>query len=229
MCDNAWAHMFQVANSNALLAQSLGIGPIGGGDGGNDDRDEAIGAPFQIEVEPNHDQIDDVRIYSNPLVRAVFVKKSDYDEESKDALIVLIPGFGFGSTIDKPHKISETEFIVCVHRTNQLNLVRQLNPAVEDGKVTNYSEKIDAAITKSFGKHFDYKLLNNAFHAMSPSDESWNVWISVNEPFALGNFNDVVCLHTKDAVDMVLCVPLRTQTPTVEEIPVSLNIFGEDQ
>jgi len=220
----------EVANSNAILANSLGLGGgYGGGIGmGEEEAEEDLDdlTPFQIEVVPNNERIDDVRVFANPLVRAVFIKRADFDENSKDALVVIIPGFGLGSTIDRPHKETETDFTVCVRRTNQEDLVRQLNPKVDDDKVEGYAEKIHNAVTKSFGAHFDYKLLNRAFCAMSPVDESWTVFISVSPPFALGNFKDVICFHTKDAVDMVLCVPLRTQIPNpAEEIPISMNIF----
>ncbi len=84
------------------------------------------------------------------------------------------------SSVDVPKKINSYTVHIPVSRTNRDDFVYQLLPLGSEQKRAATKVQTDERIKKAFGAHFEYELLNAAFSAMVPEQESWTVEVTLN-------------------------------------------------
>ena len=72
---------------------------------------------------------------------------------------------------------------------------------------------MDQSLTKKYGAHINYKVVNNAFKTIVPKVETWTMQFEVRSPYRFGDLKDVTVYQSKGAVDTVAIFPLETEEP----------------
>jgi hypothetical protein len=159
---------------------------------------------------------------------AVLSEAATYDNHSKDVLIVRVSSAGLESSVGEPQKIDPYTVHIPVTRMNRGDFVHQLLPTASDKKRSSAVTETDARIRATFGAHFDYEVLNNAFNAMVPQEESWIVEVTLNPPFLFGNMKDTLMFKAPNAVDGLALFPLDKEEPKIDQKVQVINFSADE-
>lgn len=206
------------ANTNMKVAATLGLNPIpfgGDRDELEEEAEELAARGFNITAV-SMSQPDDPTVFSDPLAGGVLNESSTFDTKQTSVLVVRVASAGQGSMVSAPTKVDSTTMEVVVSRLNQRDFAQQLHPEAEEEVVQANREKMDTTLKTLYGDHMDYSLLNNAFRALAPENESWTVRITVDEPYAFGDIQKVLVCKAPNAVDAMIIFPLVREDPVVE-------------
>ena len=166
--------------------------------------------------------------YTEPMCGAVLSEAATYDNKSKDVLIVRVSSAGLECSVGEPAKVDPHTVSIPVTRKNRPDFIYQLLPEASDMKRKEATDKAEKLIKDKFGDHFDYSVLNAAFNAMVPQEESWMVEVTVKPPFRFANLKDCVMFKAPNAVDGLALFPLEKEAPHVEEKP-QVVLFEDEQ
>lgn len=181
---------------------------------------------FHVDVirtdgEDNADPL----IFLHANVSAVLATKGPYDEDAKDVLILRVVCPGTGVIISTGRRTSDSTIIFDITRENQSDFVRQLNPAVTDDVHAQKVQHIESLTTRQYGAHMTYKVINRAFKAMAPENESWTLTVRVDPPFLIGEAEQVSQFTGKGGADSLVLIPLRTVLPGTRPEATQIKLF----
>lgn len=207
------------------VSRSLGLAPplpdveAFGGDrdsGGGD-----AGSAFRITALVDDDAMeDDPRVYRHPMCGGVLSTAGSFDNAAKNVLIVRVSSAGLESSVGEPKKLDQYTVQIPVTRVNRPDFVHQLLPTASEHTRETRVGSTDELIRKTFGAHFDYNVLNAAFQAMVPEQESWTIEASVSQPYMFGNMKDTIMFRAPNAVDALALLPLELEEPLSEKAQV---------
>jgi hypothetical protein len=95
--------------------------------------------------------------------------------------------------------------------------VHQLLPSKDEASRARRVTETNKQIRATFGKHFDYDVLNRAFQAMVPETEEWTIQAMVNPPYMFGNMKETIMFRAPNAVDVLALFPLELEEPKSEK------------
>ncbi len=217
-----------VANANLATARSLGVNtgfdddssnPAPGGDAGPTAEQAALG--FSIDVTLSDGDVDP-RTMRLPLVGAVLVEANQFDPSASSVLVVRCSGAGLASKVANPIKVDERTAQFQVTRVNKPDVAAWIhanNPRVSDDDLEQHRKESNDLLKNKYGNHMGYEVLNTAFRALVPTNESWTVTVQVMPPYLLGELDNAIVFCDKSQVDILATLPLVKETPNVDKMP----------
>lgn len=154
---------------------------------------------------------------SSPNVSAVLIETTVFDEEQSSFLIVRVPAAGEGAVVEAPQYVPDptglaTVATVRVTRSNPPDALRAILPKLNTmAKQQRFREKLE--LSRRYGQHMTYQVLNSAYQAMAPQEEGWTVRIMVNSPFHFGDIENVTVVTSSGARDSLMIFPLEREQP----------------
>ena len=220
------------AQGNLAVANSLGLAGSQFGAAVDqqaaEENDEDASRAFKVACITSDRASHDEHTYTEPMCGAVLSEAATYDDKSKDVLIVRVSSAGLECTVGEPIKVDPYTVNIPVTRINRGDFIHQLLPEASEAQRERQVAATDATIKTMFGNHFDYQVLNNAFNAMVPQQESWTIEVTVNPPFLFGNLKQSVMFKAPNAVDGLALFPLEKEEPRVEEKAKVVMLDNED-
>ncbi|MEZ0208734.1 MAG: hypothetical protein ACAH17_00975 [Candidatus Paceibacterota bacterium] len=187
----------------------------------NDDGDEAMdGGKFELSLEADPSPlvrgVDPALTQSSPNLSAVLIEASVFDEQQTSVLVVHVPAAVAGAEVGPPSSATAmgklpTVATICVVHRNPDDAIQAILPELMPCQQQRFKEKLD--LSRQYGKHMTYPVLNAAYQAMAPQMEGWTVRVVVYPPFHFGDVHHVTMIKATGDHDSLMIFPLEREMP----------------
>ncbi len=201
------------------VASSLGLAPASIGDVAPMDTSPESLAPFFICALVD-DDAGEALTYRHPMCGGVLSTAGAFDSRTKNVLIVRVSSAGLESSVGEPKKLDPYTVEIPVTRINRPDFVHQLLPNKDEAARARRVAETNKQIRATFGRHFDYDVLNRAFQAMVPESEQWTIQATVNAPYMFGNMKETFMFRAPNAVDVLALFPLELEERKSEKAQI---------
>lgn len=225
----------QEGQENGDIARSMGLnGPSGDaqaymrGHAEPDDAEEVVEErEFSIEcIVPEVEGFDNVHVQKdNPLCSAVFCKKAEFDAKGADLLVVRVLAAGPGSQVGQPKLVDSSTVRIPVTRANANSFISQMTPVgVSEERMGQFKTEVSSSLSDAFGKHVDVAMLDNAFRAMVPRQESWYIEATMQEPYRFRKMKKSRTICHPNGIDIMCIFPLETEVEDKEDVAPVISL-----
>ena len=149
---------------------------------------------------------------SSPNVSAVLIEASVFDEQQTSVLVVRVPAAGAGAEVGPPSYETAmgelpTVATIRVLRRNPDDAIQAILPELMPRQQWRFKEKLD--LSRQYGKHMTYAVLNAAYQAMALQMEGWTMHVVVYPPFYFGDVSHVTMIKATGDHDSLMIFPLE--------------------